>query len=226
MNTFRPVVYVVDDDQSFLTSVVRLFRASGFSAEAFSSSAEFLAQRATDSPGCVVADLHMPGLNGIELQAALAKTHHPLPIIFLTGRGDIPSSVTAMRRGAEDFLTKLAPKEELLAAVRRAIERDERERQERARRRELEARFDTLTPREHEVLTQVLGGRLNKQIAADLDIDERSVKRHRASVMSKLQVQSVAELSHLAHEAGMASPTWLIAAAASAVPRIAPSPRP
>ena len=221
-----PVVYVVDDDQSFLTSIARLFRASGFLVEAFSSSADFLAQRTTDTPGCVVADLQMPGLSGIELQAALAKTHHPLPVIFLTGQGDIPSSVTAMRRGAEDFLTKLAPKDELLAAVRRAIERDERERRERVHRRELQERFNTLTPREHEVLTHVLSGRLNKQIAADLGIDERSVKRRRASVMSKLQVQSVAELFHLAHEAGMTGPARLIAPTISSVPRIASSPCP
>ena len=197
-----PTVFVVDDDASFLAGVTRLLRASGFIVKTFSSAAEFLAQRPLDAPGCVLTDLQMPGMSGTELQAALAKTENPLPIVFLTGQGDIPTSVQAMRHGAEDFLTKLGPKEDLLAAVNRALERDVRERKARDRRRELNARFANLTPREREVLAQVLRGHLNKQIAADLGIDERSVKRHRTSLMGKLKVQSVAELVHLADEAG------------------------
>lgn len=198
-----PIVFVVDDDASFLVSVARLLRASGFRVQAYSSVAEFLAAFSSDARGCVVADLRMPGMGGLELQAALAQSPHPLPLLFLTGQGDIPTSVAAMRQGAEDFLTKTAPKAELLAAVQRALARDEREREQRRRRCELHARFDRLTPRDREVLTQVLQGRLNKQIAAELVIDERSVKRHRTSLMRKLEVQSVARLAQLAHEAGL-----------------------
>lgn len=203
MKTQGPTVFVVDDDEFFLTSVVRLFRASGLLVKPFSSAADFLAQRPPGAAGCVVADLQMPGMNGIELQEALAKSENPLPIVFLTGQGDIPTSVNAMRHGAEDFLTKRAPKEELIAAVNRALERDAQERKARIRRRELHARFDTLTPREREVLAHVLRGQLNKQIAADLGIDQRSVKRHRTSLTRKLQVHSVAELAQLAVEAGV-----------------------
>ena len=198
-----PTVFLVDDDESFLTSVARLFRASGLLVQPFSSAADFLVQRSPNAAGCVVADLEMPGMNGIELQEALANSDNPLPIVFLTGRGDIPTSVKAMRHGAEDFLTKRSPKVELLAAVKRALQRDARDRKVRLRRRELSARFETLTPRECEVLSHVLRGQLNKQIAADLGIDERSVKRHRTSLMGKLQVQSVAELAQLAVQAGV-----------------------
>ena len=202
MNSNVPTVFVVDDDESFLASVARLFRASGFLVKAFSSAADFLEQRPPEGPGCLVADLQMPGMNGIELQDALTKSENPLPVVFLTGHGDIPTTVNAMRRGAEDFLTKRAPKEELLAAVQRALARDTRDREERTRRRELHAHFDRLTPREREVLTHVLSGQLNKQIAADLGIDERSVKRHRTNLMGKLQVQSVAELTRFPWKRG------------------------
>jgi FixJ family two-component response regulator len=203
MNADVATVFLVDDDESFLTSVARLFRASGMLVKPFSSAADFLAQRPPEAAGCVVADLQMPGMSGIELQEALAKSKNPLPIVFLTGQGDIPTSVKAMRHGAEDFLTKRAPKEELIAAVNRALERDARDRKVRIGRRELSARFETLTPREREVLAHVLRGQLNKQIAAALGIDERSVKRHRTSLMHKLQVQSVAVLAQLAVEAGI-----------------------
>ena len=202
MSETAPTVFVVDDDVSFLTSAARLLRASGFQVKTFSSAADFLAQRPPGARGCVVTDLQMPGMTGIELQAALAASDHPLPILFLTGQGDIPTSVKAMRLGAEDFLTKRALKEELLAAVQRALARDAYDRKERARRDELHARFGRLTPREREVLTLVLRGRLNKQIAADLGIDERSVNRHRTSLMAKLQVRTVVELGQLAVQAG------------------------
>jgi FixJ family two-component response regulator len=142
-------------------------------------------------------------MNGLDLQSALARSPNPLPILFLTGHGDIPSSVRAMRGGAVDFLEKRAPKEELLDAVRRALARDAREREERARRRELRARFDALSERELEVLSHVVRGRLNKQIAADLGIHERTVKLHRTAITRKLGVQSVAELTRLTDEAGI-----------------------
>ncbi len=198
-----PTIFLVDDDPSFLSSLARLCRAAGFAVRTFSSAADFLAQRSPDAPGCVVADLQMPDMNGLELQEVLARSDNPLPIVFLTGHGDIPASVKAMRHGAEDFLTKRAPSQDLMAAVQRALARDARDREERAHRHALRARFDKLTPREREVLSHVLRGQLNKQIAADLGVAERSVKRHRTSLMVKLEVDSVAQLAQLAAEAGM-----------------------
>jgi two-component system response regulator FixJ len=202
MNEAAPIVHVVDDDTSFLTAVARMLRASGFSVKTFGSSAQFLACRELDVHGCVLADLRMPGLNGLELQAALAKAGHRMPVIFLSGHGDIPATVQAMRRGAEDFLTKRASKEELLNAVNRALERDARERAERARLEALRARLAALTPRELEVLKHVVQGRLNKQIAYDLGIHERTVKLHRTALTTKLGVHSAAELTKLWLEAG------------------------
>jgi len=203
MNEPTPIVHVVDDDTSFLTAISRLLRANGFSVKTYSSAHEFLAQRDADSPGCVLADLQMPEMNGLDLQFALTETPNPLPILFLTGHGDIPSSVRAMRGGAEDFLEKRAPKKKLLDAVTRAVARDSRERELRARHRELRARFETLTERELEVLSLVVQGKLNKQIAGDLGIHERTVKLHRTAITTKLKVQSVAELTRLTQEAGI-----------------------
>ena len=200
-----PIVHVVDDDASFLTAISRLLRANGFSVKTYSSAQEFLRQRYADAPGCVLADLQMPEMDGLDLQSALAKTPNPLPILFLTGHGDIPSSVRAMRGGAEDFLEKRAPKEKVLEAVRRALARDSREREARNQRRELRARFKSLTERELEVLSHVVQGRLNKQIAWDLGIHERTVKLHRTAITTKLKVQSVAELTRLTEEADIFS---------------------
>ena len=195
MNPGTPTVFVVDDDASFLTSVSRLLRASRFAVRAFPSAEEFLSHLPADAAGCVVADLQMPGMNGSELQKVLARTGNSLPLVFLTGHGEIPDSVCAMRQGAEDFLTKRAPRQALLDAVRRALRRDARERGERARVRGLRARFDALSEREREVLQHVLRGQLNKQIAADLGIHERTVKLHRTAITTKLGVPSVAELT-------------------------------
>ena len=203
MSTTVPIVHVVDDDASFLAAISRLLRASGFSVKTYSSAHEFLAQYNTDIPGCVLADLQMPQMSGLELQSALAKTPNPLPILFLTGHGDIPSSVRAMRDGAEDFLEKRASKEKLLDAVTRALARDSREREVRDRQRQLRMRFDTLTDREREVLSHVVRGQLNKQIAGDLGIHERTVKLHRTAITMKLNVHSVAELTRLTQEAGI-----------------------
>jgi len=203
MRLTEPTVQIVDDDRSFLVAASRLLRASGFAVKTFSSASDFLAQHDTDAPGCVLADLQMPGMNGLDLQSALARSRNPLPILFLTGHGDIPSSVRAMRGGAVDFLEKRAPKDKLLDAVRRALVRDARERGERARQRELRARFDALSERELEVLSHVVRGRLNKQIASDLGIHERTVKLHRTAITTKLGVSSVAELTRLTLEAGI-----------------------
>jgi len=196
-------VFIVDDDTSFRTAVSRLLRASGFAVQAFSSAEEFMAGLAPDVPGCALVDLQMPGLNGLELQEALSKAGVSLPIVFISGHGDIPSTVQAIRRGAEDFLTKRAPKEDLLDAVKRALARDAHERAERARLEALRARFAALTPRELEVLKLVVQGKMNKEIADDLGIHERTVKLHRTAITTKLGVHSAAELTTLWMEAGL-----------------------
>ena len=200
MNHPPPVVSVVDDDQLFLTAVSRLLRASGYSVKTFSSAQQFLTQM-DDVPGCVIVDLQMDGLSGLDLQAALAEKAHACPVIFLTGAGDIATSVRAMRHGAEDFLTKDVPKEQLLDAVERALARDAAQRAERFRLQELRDRFAGLTPREYEVLRHVVRGRMNKQIAADLGITERTVKLHRTAMTTKLRARSVAELMRLVQDA-------------------------
>jgi FixJ family two-component response regulator len=208
MSARTPVVHIVDDDPSVLGATSRLLQASGFAVSTFAAAAEFMAARdEDDAPGCVLADMQMPGMNGLELQSALARSRHPMPIVFLTGHGDIPLSVRAMRDGAEDFLEKGGPKERLLEAVRQALARDAQERESRARRREVRARFDTLTRREIEVLSHVVRGQLNKQIAGDLEIHERTVKLHRTAITTKLHVQSVAELTRLTDEAGLFGPS-------------------
>src|SRR6185436_7799428 len=196
-------VHVVDDDESFLTAMSRLLRASGFRTQTYSSARAFLAQRCDDEPGCVVVDLRMPDLGGLDLQSALAHSRNPLPVLFLTGHADTTSTVRAMRGGAEDFLEKTAAKELVLDAVRRALARSRREREERSHRDELRARFAGISSREREVLRHVLRGRLNKQIAGDLGIHERTVKVHRKSIMTKLSVRSVAALAQLSQEAGL-----------------------
>ena len=192
----RPaIVHVVDDDASFLRSVSRLLRAKGFDVRTFQAAAELLDQLSPDTRGCVVADLNMPQLDGFALQQRLADSATPLPVVFLTGRGDIPTSVRAMRKGAVDFLEKSASPEALIAAIRRALDADDRQ-------GELRGRFASLSERELEVLRHVVRGRMNKQIAADLGIHERTVKLHRTAITTKLGVRSVAELTSLSREAG------------------------
>jgi FixJ family two-component response regulator len=203
MNPSPTTIHVVDDDPSFLTAVSRLLRAAGYAVQTFSSAAEFLNRPPSDTPGCVVLDLRMPGPNGMELQTALAKADNPLPVIFLTGHGDIPTSVRAMRQGAVDFLTKPVKKEALFEAVGRALAQNVAERERRARLRSLREQYDKLTPREHEVVTHVVAGRLNKEIASDLGTCERTIKAHRAAIMDKLALQSLAELVRFAQEVGI-----------------------
>ena len=202
MSEPAPVMCVVDDVASFLAAVSRLLRAAGYAVQTFSSAEQFLAQLA-DAPGCLIADLRMPGMSGLDLQRSLAGNALAPPMIFLTGQGDIETSVRAMRQGAEDFLTKDASKAALLEAVERALTRDARQRAQRARMHELRARFDALTPRERDVLQHVVQGRLNKQIAGDLGIGERTVKLHRTAITAKLRVRSVAELTRLVQEAAV-----------------------
>jgi two-component system response regulator FixJ len=204
MSAQPPVVHVVDDDESFRVALVRLLRATGYCVKSHASVADFLAELG-DAAGCVISDLRMPGMDGLDLQQALKRGVNGLPVIFLSGEGDIPTTVQAMRAGAEDFLTKRAAKEDLFAAVDRAIARDAQQRAEEARRCALRDRIATLKGRELSVLRQVVDGRLNKQIAADLEISERMVKLHRTSITTKLQVRSVAELTRLVQAAGLFS---------------------
>lgn len=196
-------IFIVDDDLSFLRSLARFLRAAGYEVETFSTGRALLDHLSVEKTGCVVADLQMPGLNGLELQTALRKSANPLPVVFLTGQGDIPSTVRAMRGGAEDFLTKRAPKEELLAAVERALARAEQEQRQRGRLEQLRHLFKSLSERELEVLSHVVQGRMNKEIASDLGINERTVKLHRTTLTRKLGVNSVAELTRLTSEAGI-----------------------
>jgi FixJ family two-component response regulator len=189
-------VYVVDDDVSILRSISRLLRASGFHVVIHNSAAELLAELPPEANGCIITDLMMPEMNGIELQNALRKSGNSIPIIFLTGQGDIPTSVQAMRSGAEDFLTKNAPKADLLAAVERSLTHNQQQQTRRADLESLRRPFKLLTDREREVLRIVVQGLLNKQIAAELGIHERTVKLHRTNLTTKLGVHSVAELTH------------------------------
>jgi FixJ family two-component response regulator len=192
-----PTVFVVDDYAPVRRSISRLLHTAGFAVAAFASAQEFLAQFDPRMCGCLVLDVAMPALDGLELQQILAKAGSLLPIIFLTGEGDIPKSVQAMKHGASDFLTKPVDDEDLLAAVRAAIAKDRARRREQAELAEIRARLATLTPREREVLEYVVAGKLNKQIAGDLGTVEQTIKVHRAHLMQKLRVQSVAELVRL-----------------------------
>src|SRR5881227_2179715 len=198
-----PTVFVVDDYAPVRRSIVRLLHAAGFVVVAFASAEEFLAQYDPQTLGCLVLDVAMPTLNGLELQHVLAQTGSLLPIIFLTGTADIPKSVQAMKHGASDFLTKPVNDEDLLSAVRVAFEKNRSVRREQAELSEIRARLATLTPREREVLEYVVSGKLNKQIAGELGTVEQTVKIHRAHVMQKMRVQSVAELVRLTQRCGI-----------------------
>jgi FixJ family two-component response regulator len=203
MNDISPIVFLVDDDLDVLKSLARVLRSAGLEVATFSSPSEFLEQHVPRAAGCLVLDVAMPGLNGLELQAALTAKGSAIPIIFLTGRGDISMSVQAMKGGAVDFLTKPVDDEDLLKAVHAALEKDRIERLSRAELDEIQERVATLTPREREVLTHVVSGQLNKQIANDLGTVEKTIKVHRARVMEKMKVNSVAELVRLTERLGM-----------------------
>jgi FixJ family two-component response regulator len=198
-----PTVFVVDDDAAVRRAVSRLLRSVGIAVAGFACPKEFLAQYDPATPGCLVLDIAMPGFNGLQLQAALGKKVSTLPIIFLTGHGDVSKSVQAMKNGAFDFFTKPVQDRDLLRAVRAAIEKDGIARREQAKLSDIRARVAVLTPREREVLEHVVAGKLNKQIAGDLGITEATVKMHRGRVMAKMKVQSVAELACLTERCGI-----------------------
>ena len=194
---------MVDDDPSVLRALTRLLSAAGFQARAFPSPAAFLQAHDPVTPGCLVLDVALPGLDGLELQQALAVSDCARPVVFITGRGDIPTSVRAMKGGAVDFLTKPVNDKNLLAAVRNAIEIDRLARETQVEMDALRQRLATLTPREREVLAQVVAGRLNKQIAADLGTVEKTIKVHRARIMAKMAVGSLADLVRIAERLGI-----------------------
>jgi FixJ family two-component response regulator len=190
-------VFVVDDDPSVLRALERLLRSAGYAVEAHASPREFLERAPAERPGCVVVDLRMPEVNGLELQQGLEERGCPLPLVFLSGQADVGSSVRAMKAGAIDFLSKPCEDEVLIAAVERAIDRDAQARAARQAQEELRERFEALTPREREVCLGVARGLLNKQIAAELGAAEKTIKKHRGRVMEKLGVESVADLVRL-----------------------------
>jgi FixJ family two-component response regulator len=193
-----PLIHVVDDDESMRGALLRLLAAAGFAARGYASAGEFLIEPPLDRPGCLLLDVRMPGPSGLDLQAALLRQGVTLPVVFLTGHGDVASSVSAMKIGAVDFLEKPVERATLLDAIQRALARDAAQREASQQAEALRARFASLTPREREVFTHIVAGRLNKQIAATLGIAERTVKAERAQVMAKLEVGSAAELGRLA----------------------------
>ena len=198
-----PTVYVVDDDVSVLKALKRLIRSAGFNAETFDSAREFLNRGSYDSPCCLVLDVRMPDLSGIDLQQELSKLGLSIPIIFLTGHGTIPMSVQAMKAGAVDFLTKPCNDEELLQTIHQSIEKNRLERSEQAGLDSIRQRIDSLTQRENQVFRMVIAGMLNKQVGYELGISEKTVKTHRARVMQKMQADSLAQLVRLAERVGI-----------------------
>src|SRR5499433_2281780 len=198
-----PVIHIVDDDVSFRTAVARLLQASGYEVALYESARQLLEKPLDLEPGCLLLDVRMPGLSGPELQARLANTENTLPIIFLTGHGDIRMSVRAIKAGAEDFLSKPVSRKTLIEAIQRALVRQEEARERNLRLGSLRALVATLTPRESEVFALIVRGKLNKQIAHELGTSERTIKAHRHAVMQKLKVASLAEAVSIAERIGI-----------------------
>lgn len=196
----QPIVHLVDDDNSFRRAIARLLKAAQFAVEEYASAGEFILALPITSPGCLLLDMRMPGPSGLDLQNALARHANRLPIIFLTGHGDIPTSVRAIKAGAVDFLTKPVQREVLLAAIRNALQSDATARTAHEQDRALTARYEKLTLREREVFALVVSGRLNKETAAELGMAERTVKLHRAHIMEKMGATSLAQLVHYSNQ--------------------------
>jgi FixJ family two-component response regulator len=200
MREAEPVVFVIDDDEMIRDGIQSLIRSVGLRVKTFASAQDFLRAKREDAPACLVLDVRMPGLSGLDLQRELSDAGVQIPIIFITGHGDIPMSVRAMKKGALEFLTKPFRGQELLDAVREGVDRDRGLRSDRAELKEIRARFDLLTPRETEVMKLVVAGLLNKQIAFELGTSELTVKTHRAHVMEKTQADSLARLVRMSEK--------------------------
>jgi FixJ family two-component response regulator len=206
MSETAGVVFVVDDDESMRRSLENLMRSVGLRVEAFASAQEFLHSTRPDVPGCLVLDVRLPGLSGLDLQKRMAEANSEIPIIFITGHGDIPMTVQAMKAGAVEFLTKPFRDQALLDAIQQALERDRQAREQRAKVEALRSRYRSLTPREREVIALVVTGLLNKQIAGELGTSEAAVKVHRQHVMEKMGAESLADLVRLADRLGIPTP--------------------
>jgi len=205
MREEQPVVFVIDDDASVREAVIDLLRSIGLGAKSFGSTQEFLQSTRPDAPGCIVLDVRLPGPSGLEFQRMLINSNIQLPIIFISAHGDIPMSVRAMKSGAIEFLTKPLHEQQLLDAVQAGIERDRTRRQEAKVVAELQERFESLTPREREVLTLVITGCPNKQIASRANLSEMTVKVHRSQVMRKMQAKSLVDLVRMADKLGVST---------------------
>ena len=198
MSNTHSTVFVVDDDRSVREGLVDLINSVGMKVEAFSSAQEFLRCKRPDTPACLVLDVRLPGPSGLDLQRQLGRSGHPIPVIFITGHGDIPMSVRAMKDGAVEFLTKPFRDQDLLDAIHQALDSDRAAREQRAKAAELRCRYESLTPREREVMHLVVRGLLNKQIASELGASEVTIKMHRGQVMHKMRAESVVELLRMA----------------------------
>src|SRR6266446_4549913 len=203
MSNVAPVVFVVDDDPSVRRAIQRLVESVGLQVELFGSAQEFLRSERPDAPSCLVLDIRLPGISGLDFQRQLAEANIHIPIIFITAHGDIPMTVRAMKAGAVEFLTKPFRDQDLLDAIQIALERDRTRRQEESEIAVLQERFDSLTPREQEILPLVVSGRPNKQIAAELGTSEITIKVHRGSIMRKMQAESLAHLVWMAGRLGL-----------------------
>jgi FixJ family two-component response regulator len=206
MNETLPIVFVVDDESAVGVSIKRLLHSVGLEARHFTSASEFLRAKRPDAPGCIVLDVRLPDLSGLDLQQELAKANVDLPVIFVTGHADIPMTVRAMKAGAVEFLTKPFREQELLEAVQRAISRHRQILDQRASMRVLQSRYELLTPREREVFPMVASGLLNKQVAAELNASEKTIKVHRGQLMQKMEAHSLSDLIRMAEQLGVLSP--------------------